>query len=142
MSVSTNLSRRGFMALASGLLVPAPERVRSYSFGPIYENFVQLRDGLRVEARLCYYYTHVDFAVARLRDALTAVKSSEVLYRCRALAPGEEIERVVIHGYEASLDERGIVSETTYHPASGKPRPLLEIGGTKPEGLWVRHLKV
>lgn len=31
---SGSISRRGFIALASGLLVPAPERVRAYSFMP------------------------------------------------------------------------------------------------------------
>lgn len=62
--ISGHISRRGFIALASGLLLPAPARVREYSFvgfDPGYEEvtscieLVEL-DYAGLEARVLRFY--------------------------------------------------------------------------------------
>jgi hypothetical protein len=109
-SVSTGLARRGFLALACGLLVPAPARLRAYSFGPLYENFVEFVDGRQVGLRLRSRLAEVELWSAAAAGHVwrpgaeppvgTATGLVNEIYETARSVLGEPVARIVAGGAE------------------------------------------
>jgi hypothetical protein len=114
MSVSTSLGRRGFMALACGLLVPAPERVRAYSFGSLYANFVEFECGRIVELDHVGDFAQTDLFGLVPAGAVGRVRSVDHHYRTsREIAAGFRVRRIVAGGHEAWYEGGRVVQTTT-----------------------------